>query len=73
MRPKMTPSIRNALADLGLAKVAVVYPGDRRYPLADKVEAVPVSELAAPGRLFANRRSLMGTTPRPAPSSLTRL
>ncbi len=51
--PKMTPSIRNAVADLGLERVAVVYPGDKRYALAEKVEAVPVSELAVSGRLFA--------------------
>ena len=49
--PKMTPSIRIALADLGLDRVAVVYPGERRYPLADRVEAVPVGELAEHGRL----------------------
>lgn len=51
--PKMTPSIRNGLTDLGLQRVAVVYPGDKRYALARKVEAVPVGELALPGRLFA--------------------
>ena len=51
--PKMTPSIRNAVADLRLERVAVVYPGDKRYALAEKVEAVPVSELAVSGRLFA--------------------
>jgi hypothetical protein len=51
--PKMTPSIRNAVADLGLERVAVVYPGDKRYALAEKVEAVPVSELAVSGHLFA--------------------
>lgn len=50
--PKMTPSIRNAVADLGLERVTVVYPGDKRFVLAEKVEAVPVSELAACGRLF---------------------
>ena len=48
----MTPSIKIALADLDLDRVAVVYPGERRYPLADRVEAVPVSELAEHGRLF---------------------
>ena len=37
----MAPSIRNALQDLPLDRVAVVYPGDRRFPLADRVEAVP--------------------------------
>ena len=50
--PRVTPSIKNALADLDLDRVAVVYPGERRYPLADRVEAVPVSELAKHGRLF---------------------
>jgi len=50
--PRVTPSIKIALADLDLDRVAVVYPGERRYPLADRVEAVPVSELAEHGRLF---------------------
>lgn len=50
--PKLTPSVRIALADLGLERVAVVYPGERRYPLAERVEAVPVGELARPGLLF---------------------
>ena len=49
--PRVTPSIKIALADLGLDRVAVVYPGERRYPLADRVEAVPVGELAEHGRL----------------------
>jgi predicted AAA+ superfamily ATPase len=50
--PKLTPSIRIAMEDLALARVAVVYPGSRRYRLADGVEAVPLAELAEPGRLF---------------------
>lgn len=41
--PRMTPSIRTALADLGLARVAVIYPGPKRFPLSDQVEAVPLS------------------------------
>ncbi len=44
--PKMTPSIRTALSDLGLAAIAVVYPGTKRYPMAENVEAVPLSDLA---------------------------
>ncbi len=52
--PRLTPSIRIARADLGLAAVAIVHPGTRRYPLADQVEAVPLHTLAEPGRLFAN-------------------
>jgi len=51
--PRMTPSIRIALEDLGLERVAVVYPGTKRYPVADRVEAVPLATLADPGRLFA--------------------
>jgi hypothetical protein len=50
--PRLTPSIRIALEDLQLERVAVVYPGSRRYALADRVEAVPLSVLAEPGRLF---------------------
>lgn len=50
--PRQTPSIRIALEDLQLERVAVVYPGTRRYALADRVEAVPLSALAEPGRLF---------------------
>jgi predicted AAA+ superfamily ATPase len=38
--PRLTPSIRIALADLGLAAWAILHPGTRRYPLADQVEAV---------------------------------
>ena len=51
--PRVTPSIRNALADLGLAKVAILYPGNRRFPLSDQVEAVPVSSLATGAPVFA--------------------
>ena len=50
--PRLTPSIKIALADLDLDRVAVVYPGERRYSLADRVEAVPVGDLAEHGRLF---------------------
>jgi predicted AAA+ superfamily ATPase len=50
--PRVTPSIRIALADLGLERVAVLYPGSRRYALSDRVEAVPLATLAEPGRLF---------------------
>ena len=50
--PRMTPSIRHALEDLGLEKVAVIYPGDRRYPIADRVEAIPLVQLADSHDLF---------------------
>ena len=41
--PGMTPSIRTALADLKLDKIQVIYPGEKQYPLADKVEATPLA------------------------------
>ena len=45
--PVLTPSMRIALADLKLDQLLVVYPGERRYPLGDRVEAVPLAELVA--------------------------
>ena len=50
--PRLTPSMKIALADLDLDRVAVLYPGERRYSLADRVEPVPAGELAEHGRLF---------------------
>ena len=44
--PTLTPSMRIALEDLSLERLIVLYPGNRRYPLADRVEAVPLSQLA---------------------------
>jgi len=40
--PKMTPSIRNALENLKLESITVIYPGEKRFRLADDVEAVPL-------------------------------
>lgn len=50
--PTITPSIRTALADLGLERVAIVYPGSKRVTLGPRVEAVPLEELSRPGALF---------------------
>jgi len=44
--PRLTPSMRTALADLGLERLSVLYPGDRRYELSDRVSVVPIEELA---------------------------
>ena len=44
--PRLTPSMRMALEDLKLERIAVVYPGTRRYPLAERVEAVPLDAVA---------------------------
>ncbi len=45
--PQMTPSMRVALADLALDALYVVYPGDRRYRLAERVEVVPLAAAIA--------------------------
>ena len=48
----MTKSIRIALDDLDLERVAVIYPGKKRYWINDSVEAIPCSELARYRALF---------------------
>jgi predicted AAA+ superfamily ATPase len=50
--PRMTPSIRNAVDELGLKQVAVLYPGNKRYPIADRVAAVPLSALSKEASIF---------------------
>jgi hypothetical protein len=45
--PRMTPSMRTALHDLRLQALYIVYPGNRRYALAEGVEAVPLAALVA--------------------------
>lgn len=46
--PTITPSMRIAMADLKLDEVRVVYPGTKRYPLAEGIEAVPLVDLIRP-------------------------
>lgn len=53
--PRLTPSMRIALADLRLERLTVLYPGDQRYDLGDRVSAVPMAELAS-----GDARSLVG-------------
>jgi predicted AAA+ superfamily ATPase len=50
--PRMTPSIRIAMGDLGLERVVILYPGIKRFPVADRVEAVPLGALAKGVSLF---------------------
>jgi predicted AAA+ superfamily ATPase len=52
--PTLTPSMRIALNDLKLDRLVVVYPGDRRYALGDRVEVIPLTELAEPGSAAAS-------------------
>ncbi len=47
--PRLTPSMRTALSDLKLDRLLVFYPGDRAYPLAERVEVLPLAQLADAG------------------------
>jgi len=44
-QPRMTRSLHTAIADLELEQAWVVYPGDYRFPLADRVTALPARDL----------------------------
>jgi uncharacterized protein len=50
--PRLTPSIRIALDDLGLERIAVLYPGTKRFPLSSQVEAIPLRVIADGTSLF---------------------
>lgn len=54
--PKLTQAMRGALADLGLERIVVIYPGTTRYSLGNRVEAVPLSTLATRGALLRGGR-----------------
>ena len=55
--PTLTPSMRIALNDLKLDRLVVVYPGERRYALTDRVEVIPLVELVEDGAsMFKKRR-----------------
>ncbi len=43
--PAITPSMRIALEDLKLQRIAVIYPGKQRYALHKQIEAVPFEML----------------------------
>ena len=43
--PRLQPSMHIAMRDLKLDTLYVVYPGERRYSLADGIEAVPLTML----------------------------
>jgi predicted AAA+ superfamily ATPase len=43
--PRITPSMRVAMEDLALDRLIVIYPGERRYALASKIEAIPAAGL----------------------------
>jgi predicted AAA+ superfamily ATPase len=43
--PVMTRSLHVALADLGLDRAWIVYPGTERYPVHERVEVLPLREI----------------------------
>ena len=43
--PKLTQSMQSAGETLGLDSLTVVYPGDRPYPLHEKIEVIPLSKV----------------------------
>lgn len=44
--PRTTKSMRQAIEDLNLDHLWVVYPGNQSYPLAENITALPLTELA---------------------------
>lgn len=44
--PRLTPSMRIAMEDLKLDRLAVIYPGEKRYSLANRITVVPITALA---------------------------
>jgi hypothetical protein len=45
--PRLTPSMRIALEDLGLRRLTVLYPGELAYELDRRVAVAPLADLAA--------------------------
>lgn len=44
-----------ALNDLGLDHLFVVHPGEQRFPLAERVTAIPLSDIATAATLTGER------------------
>jgi predicted AAA+ superfamily ATPase len=65
--PRLTPSMQIALHDLELDALDVVYPGERRYRLADRVEVMPLEALLPE----AGQTLLQGRPHRPAARRVT--
>src|SRR5205085_1713220 len=48
-RPRPTPSMHHALADLALDRLIVVHAGQESFPLAPRIEAVAANRLLTEG------------------------
>ncbi len=51
--PILTPSIKVAMEDLQLDKLIVFYPGEKAYPISERIEVLPLSRLADPEKILA--------------------
>ena len=49
--PRLTPSMRHALEDLQLHLLLILYPGYTMYPLAERIQVVPLAYLAQPASI----------------------
>ena len=47
--PRLSPSMKTALRDLGLRRIDVIHAGKETYPLAEDVHAVPLQEVVKNG------------------------
>ena len=54
--PRLTPSMRIALADLRLERLTVLYPGNVSYPLERRVDVVPLAQLAGDPQMITRER-----------------
>lgn len=50
--PRLTPSMRSALEDLALDDLIIFYPGERPYPLEERVMVLPLKALASGLQIF---------------------
>ncbi len=46
--PRTTKSMHQAIVDLNLDELWVIYPGDKKYPLTEKIWALPLENFAVP-------------------------
>jgi hypothetical protein len=50
--------MRSAIADLGLERITVLYPGSQEYELDRRVRVVPLTALAGGGSVLVGRSRL---------------
>jgi predicted AAA+ superfamily ATPase len=44
--PHLTPSMKIAMDDLKLDRIVIFYPGEKAYPLAERIEVIPLVHIA---------------------------